>query len=85
LINSSERRDFPYWRGAISDAKTISILKSVGEDLAQFQSQSDFLGNVTKLTDGQVGALRAIYSERLKKLESEALDVKDQGKPQFHQ
>jgi hypothetical protein len=68
-------KDFPFWHTAINNAKTQDVLKSVGVDLAQFQSQTDFAGVEAepKLKPPQVESLRKIYSERLKKLKSEKL------------
>jgi len=77
-------KDFPFWRGAIFNAKTLIILKSVGEELAQFQKQSDFLGDTPKLTLTQIATLRNLYSQKLKKFESEAMPPKTSGKPKFN-
>jgi hypothetical protein len=68
-------KDFPFWHTAIYNAKTQDVLKSVGADLAQFQSQTDFagVGAEPKLTPFQVEAIRKIYSEKLKKLKAEKL------------
>jgi len=68
-------KDFPSWSDAIQTAKTLPVLKSIGTDLAQFQSQTDFagVGAEPKLTLFQVEAIRKIYSERLKKLKAEKL------------
>lgn len=68
-------KDFPSWRDAIQTAKTLPALKSIGADLAQFQSQTDFAGveSEPKLTPPQVDALRKIYSEKMKKLKTEKL------------
>jgi hypothetical protein len=77
-------KDFTFWRGALYNAKTIVELKSIGEDLAQFQKQSGlFRDDEKKLTDDQVAALRKQYSEKVKKLESEALPGRPPGKPEF--
>ncbi len=68
-------KDFTFWHTAIYNAKTLDVLKSVGADLAQFQSQTDFagVGAEPKLTPFQVEAIRKIYSEKLKKLKAEKL------------
>ena len=66
-------RDFPFWRDSLTNAKTQSALKSVGEELAAFQKQTDFLGGEPKLTEAQVDSLRMIYSLRLKKFTTERL------------
>ena len=68
-------KDFPFWHTAIYNAKTLDVLKSVGADLSQFQSQTDFagVGAEPKLTLFQVEAIRKIYSEKLKKLKAEKL------------
>jgi hypothetical protein len=68
-------KDFPFWHTAIYNAKTPEVLKSVGADLSQFQSQTDFAGVEAepKLTPLQVDALRKIYAEKLKKLHAEKL------------
>ena len=78
-------KDFPFWRGAIHNAKTPLILKAVGEDLSNFQAQSGLFGDQeAKLTTDQVGNLRKMYSEKMKKLENETRDVKAPGKPKFN-
>lgn len=78
-------KDFPFWRGAIYNAKTPLILKSVGEELAQFQKQTGFLNDgEKKLTDDQLATLRLEYSTRMKKLEKEALPQHPPGKPKFN-
>jgi hypothetical protein len=78
-------KDFPFWRGAIYNAKTPVILKSVGEDLANFQKQTGLFGDgEKKLTDEQVATLRLEYSTRMKKLEKEALPPQTPGKPKFN-
>ena len=68
-------KDFPSWRDAIQTAKILPALKSIGTDLAQFQSQTDFyeVEAEPKLTPPQVDALRKIYSEKTKKLKAEKL------------
>jgi hypothetical protein len=68
-------KDFPFWHTAISNAKTLDVLKLVGADLSQFQSQTDFagVGAEPKLTPFQVEAIRKIYSEKMKKLKTEKL------------
>jgi hypothetical protein len=76
-------KDFPFWRGAIYNAKTPLILKAVGEDLNNFQNQSDFLTEGNKLTEEEVAILRKQYSERMKRLEKEAMPPKPPGKPKF--
>jgi predicted RNA-binding Zn-ribbon protein involved in translation (DUF1610 family) len=63
-------KDFPFWRGAIYNAKTPQVLKSIGEELAQFQSQSDFLGGDPKLNEAQLATLRTQYSLKLKEFKS---------------
>lgn len=66
--------DFPAWREAIQTSKTIPDLKSIGEDLAQFQHQSGLFGDEEKkLNDVQVVALRKMYSEKMEKLKAEKL------------
>ena len=59
-------KDFPFWRGAIYTSKTVMALKSVGEDLSQFQNQSDFLGGDPKLNAAQLTTLRTMYSDKMK-------------------
>ena len=66
-------KDFLYWRAEITAAKTVPVLKAVGEDLAQSQKQSDFVGDIPKLTGPQIEALRSLYGVKLKKLVSEKL------------
>jgi len=78
-------KDFPFWRGAIYNAKTPLILKAVGEDLAQFQKQSGLFGDgEKKLTDDQVVTLRTQYSKKKMKLEKETLPHSVSRKPKFH-
>ena len=75
-------KDFPFWKGAIYNAKTALILKSIGEELVQFQKQSGLFGDEEKkLTDDQVAALRKQYSEKMQKFEKENLP---QDKPKFN-
>ena len=77
-------KDLPYWRGDIYNAKNLPALKAVGEELSRFQKQSGLFGDEEKkLSDGQVAALRTQYSEKLKKLEMEALPAQPPGKPKF--
>ena len=67
-------KDFSFWRGAINSAKNLIILKTVGEELAQFQNQSGLFGDEEKkLSDGQMDALRKQYAERMKKLQVEKI------------
>ena len=76
-------KDFLFWRGAIYNAKTALILKSVGEDLANFKNQSDFIGDKPRLNEAQLAALRTMYSEKMKKFEAEAMPPMPSGKPKF--
>ncbi len=76
-------KDFPFWRGAIYNAKTSPILKAVGEDLANFKNQSDFIGDKPKLTEAQLVTLRNMYSEKMKKFEREAMPNKPPEKLKF--
>lgn len=77
-------KDFAYWRGAIFNAKTPVILKSVGEELAQFQNQTNLLGDgERKLTDTQVTTLRLEYLFKMKKLEKEVRPTNPPGNPKF--
>ncbi len=77
-------KNFAFWRGAIFDAKTLLSLKAVGEDIAQFQKQTDLLGDgEKKLTEVQVETLRLEYSLKMKKLTAETLFIKQPGKPKF--
>ena len=80
---AGNNESFPFWRGAIYNAKTALILKAVGEDLANFKNQSDFIGDKPKLTEAQLATLRKMYSEKIKKYESEAMPPKSHGKPKF--
>jgi hypothetical protein len=67
-------KDFTYWRESIYAAKTPSDLKSIGDDLSQFQNQSGLFGDEEeKLTDARVDILRKHYSERMKKLVGEKI------------
>ncbi len=77
-------KDFPFWRGAIYNAKTPLILKAIGKDLATFKNQSDFIGDKPKLNEAQWAALRTMYSEKMKKYEAEAMPPKTPGKPKFN-
>ena len=76
-------KDSPFWHTAIASVKTVPVLKSVGEDLSQFQKQSDFLGGDPKLNPAQLATLRNMYSEKLKKLIADTLDPNPPGKPKF--
>ena len=76
-------KDFPFWRGAIHNAKTVLVLKAVGEDLANFKNQSNLLSDEVKLTEAQLETLRLEYSLKMKKLTAEALPAPKQGKPKF--
>ena len=76
-------KDFSFWRGAIHNAKTSLLLKSVGEDLANFKNQSNLLGDESKLTEAQLETLRLEYSFKLKKFAAEAMPPKPPGKPKF--
>lgn len=74
-------KDFLFWREAIYNSKTLIDLKSVGEDLAQFQKQSGLFGDEEKkLTDDQVVKLRKVYTEKIEKFEKETMP---QAKPKF--
>lgn len=76
-------KDFPFWRSAIHNAKTALILKSVGEDLANFKNQADFIGDKPKLNEAQLETLRLEYSLKMKKLAAEALPATPPSKPKF--
>lgn len=76
-------KDFNHWHTLMTSAKTAPILKSVGEDLSQFQKQSDFLGGDPKLNSAQLAALRKQYTERMTKLTADNLDPNPPGKPKF--
>ena len=76
-------KDLPFWRGAIHNAKTLLVLKSVGEDLASHKNQSDLLNDEVKLTEAQLETLRLEYSFKMKKLTAETLPIKQPGKPKF--
>ncbi len=77
-------KDFPFWRGAIHNAKTALVLKAVGEELANFKNQSNLLGDEAKLTDAQLTTLRLEYSFKMKKFTAEAMPPKSPGKPKFN-
>ena len=64
-------KDFPFWHDAIQTAKAPDVLKGVGEDLAKYQNQSDFLSEQPKLNPAQLAQLRKMYAEKLKKLKAE--------------
>ena len=76
-------KDFSFWRGVIQNAKTALVLKSVGEDLANFKNQSNLLSDEIKLTEAQLETLRLEYSLKMKKLTAETLPIKQLGKPKF--
>jgi hypothetical protein len=76
-------KDLAFWRGAIHNAKSVLILKSVGEELANFKNQSNLLGDEVKLTEAQLETLRLEYSLKMKKLNSETFPIKQPGKPKF--
>lgn len=78
-------KDFPFWRGAIYNAKSPLILKAIGEELSQFQAQSGlFDDEEPKLTVVQVATLRKQYSEKMKKFEAETMPPKSPGKSKFN-
>ena len=58
-------RDLPYWRNAIYNAKSPVELKSIGEDIAIYKNQTDFLSNEPRLTDNQVDILRRLFAEKM--------------------
>jgi hypothetical protein len=67
-------KDFTFWRGLITDAKTPKALKEAGENLNQYQNQTGLFGDEEKkLSEGQVAILRAMYSEKMKKVQVEKL------------
>ena len=67
-------KNFPFWRGAFYSAKTAAVLKSVGEDLSQFQAQSGLFGDEeAMLTAAQVATLRKQYAVKMKKLVAERI------------
>lgn len=76
-------KDIAFWRGAIHNAKTLLVLKSVGEDLANHKNQSNLLKDEVKLTEAQLETLRLEYSLKMKKLTAESLPIKQPGKPKF--
>ncbi len=55
-------KDFPFWRGAIHNAKTALVLKAVGEDLANYKNQATLLDDTTKLNEAQLETLRLEYA-----------------------
>ena len=76
-------KDLAFWRVAIHNAKSVPILKSVGEELANYKNQSNLLGDEVKLTEAQLETLRLEYSLKMKKLNAESLPIKQPGKPKF--
>ena len=77
-------KDFPFWRGAIHNAKTVLILKSIGEDLANLKNQANLLGDENKLNEAQLETLRLEYSLKMKKLATETMPPKPPSKPGFN-
>lgn len=77
-------KDFAFWRSAIHNVKSALILKSVGEDLANYKNQANLLGDEAKLTEAQLETLRLEYSLKMKKLAAETLPNKQHGKPKFN-
>lgn len=77
-------KDFTSWHSAIFNAKTVLILKSIEEELAQFHKKSDSLEEGYSLKPGEVAILRKFYSEKMKKLTDETIDPKDRPKPKFN-
>lgn len=73
-------KDIAFWRGAIHNAKTLLVLKSVGEDLANHKNQSNLLKDEVKLTEAQLETLRLEYSLKMKKLTAESLPIKQTWK-----
>ena len=81
-------KDFPFWRGAMYNAKTPLILKSVGEELAKFQNLEGLFGDAEKkLTVVQLATLRKQYSEKMNGFDSlrslTAGKLEPPGKPKF--
>jgi hypothetical protein len=62
-------KDFPFWRGAIYNAKTTLELRIVIGEIAKVLSGQDFPGKESKFTAEQVDMLRKMYSEKLEELE----------------
>jgi len=77
-------KDFNHWHTLITSAKAVPILKSIGEDLNQFQKQTDLIGGDPKLNDGQMASLRGIYAVKLKKLTEDSLNQNKAGRTQFN-
>ena len=77
-------KDFTFWHGALYNAKNAFILKSIGEELAQFQKQSGILSEGYSLRRAEVAILHKMYSEKMKKFEREAMPPKPPGKPKFN-
>ena len=65
-------RDFPFWRGAIYNAKTRRELNDVAEELEKFEKWSKLNGSDDeKLTDAQLDSLYLQYTEKMKRLDKE--------------
>ena len=81
-------KDFTFWHSAIYNAKTALVLKAVGEDLNNFQNQSDFLNEGYKLKEAEVAILRKHYSEKMNGFDSlrsvPAGKLKPPDKPKFN-
>lgn len=73
-------KNFTFWRDALNNAGNILVLKGVGEDIANFQKQTNFLIDETKLNPGQVIGLRNLYSQRVKILTAESRPLRVPGK-----
>ncbi len=65
-------RDFPFWRGAIYNAKTRRELNDVAEELEKFEKWSKLNGSEDeKLTDAQLDSLYLQYTEKMKRLDKD--------------
>jgi len=63
-------RDFPFWCGAISNAKTILILKGIEKDIAKFQIEPFLISKEPKMTRTQKISLKYLLSKKMAELRS---------------
>lgn len=61
-------RDFPFWRGAIYNAKTALDLRAIEEDIGNFQLEPVSNFREPKLTSAQVEILRKLVIEKMAEL-----------------
>ena len=74
MTESIPTNNFHHWKKEIAETMRESALKTIGKAIDLAQKQTDVFDQNPKLTNDELAALRALYSERLKTL-------KNMGKP----